>query len=151
MHFKLSGLGRYSSVCLHAGQTRISNRSLAIMTGILYVRTWGRNVTRRTASVETNHEGLSVKQEDRLSRVGWSAANVQFSEQSYFLQRGALGESGFARTHPRTAGCSCAPFLLRSRVGGGDPSMGLTVALCTQNNEMGLESSALWLPLDPLP
>jgi hypothetical protein len=29
--------------------------------------------------------------------------------------------------------------------------MGLTVALCTQNNEMGLESSALWLPLDPLP
>src|SRR6266536_4328218 len=36
LHFKLSGLWRYSSACLHAGQTRISSSSLAIMTCALY-------------------------------------------------------------------------------------------------------------------
>jgi len=35
LHFKLSGLFRYSSSCLQAGQTRISNNSFAIMTGIV--------------------------------------------------------------------------------------------------------------------
>src|SRR6266404_7114755 len=32
LHFKLSGFSRYSNACLHAGQTRISSKSLAIMT-----------------------------------------------------------------------------------------------------------------------
>src|SRR5580692_115157 len=32
LHFKLSGFSRYSRGCLHAGQTRISSKSLAIMT-----------------------------------------------------------------------------------------------------------------------
>src|SRR5580658_1647805 len=39
LHFKLSGFSRYSSACLHAGQTRISSKSLAIMTTALYTPT----------------------------------------------------------------------------------------------------------------
>jgi hypothetical protein len=35
LHFKLSGFSRYSRGCLQAGQTRISNKSLAIMKGIV--------------------------------------------------------------------------------------------------------------------
>src|SRR5712692_8245024 len=36
LHFRLCGFSRYSSGCLSAGQTRISSRSLAIMTPALY-------------------------------------------------------------------------------------------------------------------
>src|SRR6266536_2899397 len=45
LHFKLSGLWRYSSACLQAGQTRISSRSLAIMTCALYDKGSGPGVT----------------------------------------------------------------------------------------------------------
>jgi len=46
LHFKLSGLWRYSSGCLQAGQTKISSRSLAIMISALYDNDdWRRPVT----------------------------------------------------------------------------------------------------------
>jgi hypothetical protein len=35
VHFRLSGFSRYRRACLHAGQTRISNNSLAIMQRIV--------------------------------------------------------------------------------------------------------------------
>src|ERR1017187_3227567 len=38
VHFKLSGLCRYSRACLHAGQTRISSSSLAIMRALYATR-----------------------------------------------------------------------------------------------------------------